>query len=78
MVHSRFCIYSQTIAQPSKEISEVEMDRETRESIQEAEEEIHKRTGIGSTRFRQKIRIEVDALDYTTGGVLSMEWKDGK
>ena len=54
------------------------MDRETRESIQEAEEEIHKRTGIGSTRFRQKIRIEVDALDYTTGGVLSMEWKDGK
>ena len=24
----------------------------------------------------KKIRIEVDALDYTTGGVLSMEYED--
>ena len=32
------------------------LDKETREGIQETEEEIHKRTSIGSTRFRQKNR----------------------
>ena len=26
----------------------------------------------------KKIRMEVDVLDYTTGGVLSMEYKDGR
>jgi len=26
----------------------------------------------------KKMRMEVDALDYTMGGVLSMEYKDGK
>jgi len=26
----------------------------------------------------KKMRIEVDALDYMTGGVLSMDCKDGK
>ena len=26
----------------------------------------------------KKMRIEVDVLDYATGGVLSMECKDGK
>jgi len=26
----------------------------------------------------KKIRIKVDVLDYTTGGVLSIEYKDGK
>ena len=38
---------------------------------------VHKRTGVGSTRYRQKMRMEVDASDYTTGGVLSMECEDG-
>jgi len=26
----------------------------------------------------KKMRIEVDASDYVTGGMLSMEYKDGK
>jgi len=26
----------------------------------------------------KKMRMEVDALDYVTGGVLSMEYKNGK
>ena len=26
----------------------------------------------------KKIRIKVDVLDYTTGGVLSIKYKDGK
>jgi len=54
----------------------VGMDRETGESISEVEGEVHKRTSVGSTKFRQKTRIEVDVSDYTTGSVLSMECKD--
>jgi len=26
----------------------------------------------------KKMRIEVNTLDYTTGGILSMEYKNGK
>ena len=52
--------------------------RETRKDISKVEGKIHKRTGVSSTRFRQKIRIEVNTLDYATGEVLSMECEDKK
>jgi len=35
----------------------VELDREARESIQGTEREIHRRTSVNSTRFRQKSGI---------------------
>jgi len=56
----------------------VEMDRKAGRSIQGVEEEVYKRTGVSSTRFRQKIRMEVDASDYAMGGVLLMECEDGR
>jgi len=56
----------------------VELDRETREGILGVEREVYKRTSTSTTRFRQKMRIEVDVLDYIKGGVLSMECKDGR
>jgi len=54
------------------------MDRKAGRSIQGVEEEVYKRTGVSSTRFRQKIRMEVDASDYAMGGVLLMECEDGR
>jgi len=54
----------------------VRLDRETEKGISRAEGEIHKRTSISSTGFRQKIRMEVDTSDYATGGVLSMQYED--
>ena len=38
---------------------------------------IHKRTGTDSTRFRQKMRIEVYVSDYSIEEVLSIECEDG-
>ena len=39
---------------------------------------VHYRTSSSCPRLRQKMRMEVDVLDYTTGGILSMECEDGK
>ena len=50
----------------------MELDKETRKSILGVEEEVYKRTSAGSTGFRQKMRMEVDALEYVIGGVLYM------
>ena len=53
------------------------MNREAREGFQRVEEEVYKGTGVSSTRLRfKKMRIEVDILDYTIGGILSMECED--
>ena len=54
------------------------IDGKTGRSIQGIEGEIYKRTSVSSTGFRQKIRMEVNTSDYVMGGVLLMEWKDGK
>ena len=38
---------------------------------------IYERTGVSGTRLRQKkMRMEVDASDYVTEGILSMECKN--
>ena len=49
---------------------------EAREDVSEVKGKIYKRTDISYTRLRQKMRIEVDALDYATGEVLSIECED--
>ena len=54
MVHQGFCSDSHTIAQYGKEGSEVGLDGEVGESILGVEGEIHKRTSVSNTRFRQK------------------------
>ena len=55
------------------------MDKEIRGDVQKAKEEIHKRTGVSSTRLRQKkMRMEVDTSNYTMGEILSIECKNGK
>ncbi len=52
------------------------MDRETGEGVSAVKREIHKRTGVSSTRLRQKMRMEVNTLDYVTGRVLFMEYEN--
>ena len=55
------------------------MDKNAGEGISGVKGEVHKRTGVSSTRFRyKKIRMEVNMLDYATEGVLLMECEDGK
>ena len=55
------------------------LDREVEEDIWEFEGEIHKGANVSSARSRlKKIRIEVNASDYATEEVLSMECEDGK
>jgi len=45
--------------------------------FKELKERFTKEPVLAAPDINKKIRIEVDALDYTTGGVLSMECKDG-
>ena len=56
----------------------MEIDRKAGEGVWKAKEEIYKRTSVSSTGFRQKMRIEVDVSDYTTGGMLSIKCKNKK
>jgi len=56
----------------------VGLNRKAEEGVSGVEEKIYKRTGVSSTKFRQKMRMEVDVLDYTIGGVLFIECKDGQ
>jgi len=62
----------------------VKKDRkwEWTEKQEEAFEELKKRLTqepvLAAPDLNKKMRMEVDASDYATGGVLSMEGKDGK
>jgi len=47
----------------------VKLDRKTEEGIWKVKGEIYKRASISSTRFRFKLKMEVNILDYTMGGV---------
>ena len=53
------------------------IDRKIEKGILRVEETIYKRTSVSSTRFRfKKMRMEVNASDYITEEVLSIECKD--
>ena len=53
------------------------LDKEVREDTSGVEGEIYKRTSVSNARFRQKMRIEVDASDYVIKRVLSIEYENG-
>jgi len=46
-------------------------------AFQELKEQFTKKPVLAAPDIDKKIRMEVDALDYVTGGVLLMECKDG-
>ena len=77
-IHQKLCNYSQTIIWYGKKGSEIGVDRKVGRGVQKVEEEIYKRTGISSTRLDKKIRMKVDILDYTTEGVLFIEYENRK
>ena len=54
------------------------MDRKVGRGVQGTEKEIYKKTSVSSTRLKQKIRMEVDVLDYAMKRVLSIEYEDKK
>ena len=56
----------------------MELDRKVGRSIYGVKGEIYKRTGVGSTRLRQKMRMEVDVLDCIIKGALFIECEGGK
>jgi len=56
----------------------VKLDKEAGESVPRVEREVYKRTDISSTSPRQKMRMEVNALDYATGEVLFMDYENGR
>ena len=45
--------------------------------FKELKEKFTKELVLAAPNLDKKMRMEVDALDYATGGVLSMECKDG-
>ena len=52
------------------------MDREIEKGVLGVERRVYKRTSVSSTRLRQKMRMEVNMSDYSTEGVLLIEYKD--
>ena len=53
------------------------MDRKTEIGIWKVKREIYKEASVSSTRFRFKLKMEVNLLDYAIGGVFLMEFEDG-
>ena len=53
------------------------MDRKTGKVFRELKEQFTKEPVLAAPDIDKKMRMEVDASDYATGGVLSMECKDG-
>ena len=47
------------------------------EAFKELKRRFTKEPVLAALDIDKKMRMEVDALDYATGGVLSMECKDG-
>jgi len=47
------------------------------EAFRELKERFTKKPVLAALDLDKKLRMEVDASDYMTGGVLSMECKDG-
>jgi len=52
------------------------LDREIEKGVLGVERRVYKRTSVSSTRLRQKMRMEVNMSDYSTEGVLLIEYKD--
>ena len=48
-----------------------------KEIFKELKEQFTKEPVLAAPNIDKKMRMEVDALDYATGGMLSMECKDG-
>ena len=46
------------------------------ETFKELKEQFTKKPVLAAPDINKKMRMEVDVLDYVTGGVLSMECKD--
>ena len=69
-----FVAISQTITWFGEDRSEVEVDGEAWRDIKG---EIYKRISVSGTKLDKKMRMEVDALNYAIGGMLSMEYEDG-
>ena len=49
-----------------------------KKAFRELKEQFTKEPVLAAPDLDKKLRVEVDALDYATGGVLSMESEDGK
>ena len=47
-------------------------------AFRELKEKFTKEPVLAALNLDKKMRMEVDASDYTTGGVLSMECEDGR
>ena len=54
------------------------LNRKTKKMFEELKERFTKKTSISCTKLNQKIRIEVNKLDYAIGVILPIECKDEK
>ena len=70
-----------TVARPLHDLvkknKKWEWTEKEKKTFKELKERFTKELVLVAPDIDKKMRIEVDALDYTTGGVLSMECKDG-
>ena len=70
-----------TVARPLhnlvKKDKKWEWTEKEEKTFQELKEQFTKEPVLAAPDIDKKMRMEVDALDYMTGGVLSMECKDG-
>ena len=56
----------------------MEVGEETEGSIQETQDSIHHRIHSSHPGHNREMRVEADASDYATGGVLLTKCEDGK
>jgi len=56
----------------------MEVGKRTGGSIQKAQSSIHHRTSLAIPDIDREMRVEADTSDYTTEGVLSTKYEDGK
>ena len=79
--YRRFIEGFTTVARPLHDLvkkdKKWEWTEKEEKTFQELKEQFTKEPVLAAPDIDKKMRMEVDALDYMTGGVLSMECKDG-
>jgi len=79
--YRRFIKGFATVARPLHDLvkkdKKWEWTEKQEETFKELKEQFTKEPVLAAPDIDKKMRIEVDALDYATGGVLSMECEDG-
>ena len=78
LIHLGLCNYSQTIHDIVRKDQKWEWTERQEEAFKKLKKRFTKELVLTALDLNKKIRMEVDASDYATGGILSIKYEDGR